>query len=794
MSTDSSVVAGYYQDGGTVVTANEAYTGSETNEYGVYVTDGGTLTLANCSVTTSGATTSTDDSSFYGLNAGVLACDASTITLSDCTVTTSGLGANGVFATDSGSSVTLSNVTIDCTGGLGHGVDATYGGVLTLTDVDITTSGNSGAALATDRGGGTITATGGTMTTAGSGSPGIYSTGTITVDGATISATGSEGAVIEGLNSIILTDTVLSGAKKCGAMIYQSFSGDAEVGTGTFTMTGGSLTAEVGPLFYSTNTTAVVKLTDVDATAASGVILKASADNWGTEGENGADVTFTADSQTLTGDVVADAVSTISLTLQNSSTLTGTINGENTASSIALTLDATSIWSVTGTSYLTTLSDSDTTLANIDDNGYTIYYDSSLSANSWLNAETYTLTDGGKLAPTFAAYYQDGGTVEKTDEVFVATEPDEYGIYVTGGGTLTLAECSVTTSGATSDSTSSSSTGLNAGVIALDSSTITISDTTITTTGNGANGAYAIGADSVISLSDVTISTAGDFAHGVDAVDGGSITVEDATISTAGAHCSAISTDGESGAVTVIGGTATAAGSLSAGLYSTGTITVSGATITSKAAEGAVIAAGAVEHTITVTDSALTGSTAGVQIFNTSQKAMGSNSVFTMSGGSLTATAGPVFYGTNTKGTFAVSDVTITTSTDGILIEVGANDWGTSGDNGGDMILTADSQTLVGDFVADSISTITATLSNSSTLTGTINGDSTASSIALTLDATSSWNVTGDSYLTIFSDSDATFANITGTGNIYYDSTLSANSWLNGEIYATAGTGKVMPK
>jgi hypothetical protein len=45
------------------------------------------------------------------------------------------------------------------------------------------------------------------------------------------------------------------------------------------------------------------------------------------------------------------------------------------------------------------LTDGDTTLANIHDNGNTIYYDSSASANSWLGGKTYTLSDGGKLTP-----------------------------------------------------------------------------------------------------------------------------------------------------------------------------------------------------------------------------------------------------------------------------------------------------------------------------------------------------------------------------------------------------------
>ena len=64
-----------------------------------------------------------------------------------------------------------------------------------------------------------------------------------------------------------------------------------------------------------------------------------------------------------------------------------------------LSLDKTSKWTVTGTSYLTSLTDADTALSNINENGNNIYYDSSSSANSWLKGKTATLKDGGKLIP-----------------------------------------------------------------------------------------------------------------------------------------------------------------------------------------------------------------------------------------------------------------------------------------------------------------------------------------------------------------------------------------------------------
>jgi hypothetical protein len=89
----------------------------------------------------------------------------------------------------------------------------------------------------------------------------------------------------------------------------------------------------------------------------------------------------------------------ITLNLQNSSTLTDKINNSNTGKTVDLTLDKHSIWNVIGTSYLTSLTDNDSTLANIKGNGNTIYYNVAASANLWLNGQTHILSGDGKLTP-----------------------------------------------------------------------------------------------------------------------------------------------------------------------------------------------------------------------------------------------------------------------------------------------------------------------------------------------------------------------------------------------------------
>jgi hypothetical protein len=169
-----------------------------------------------------------------------------------------------------------------------------------------------------------------------------------------------------------------------------------------------------------------------------------------------------------------------------------------------------------------------------------------------------------------------------------------------------------------------------------------------------------------------------------------------------------------------------------------------------------------------------------------------------MTGGALayTSPTGPLFYVNNSTGNINLVGVDVTAAS-GVLAQAAANDrWGTSGANGGTIILTADTQTLVGDMVADGISSLTAVLQNGSALTGSINADNAAGEANLTLDAGSTWTVTADSYLTCLSDADGisgtTITNITGNGyTVYYDS--AACPALDGQTYTLNGGGSLQP-
>ena len=175
-------------------------------ENAILVTDG-TSTLQNITVTKTGDETG-DDSDFYGTNAGILV-KGGTLTIDDASISTNGSHANAVFAYSDGV-INISNSTIKTTKNNSGGVMVTGGGTLNANNLTVTTDGNSSAPIRSDRGGGTLTVSGGTYTANGVGSPAIYSTADIIANDATLISTVSDGVVVEGKNTITLNNVTLT--------------------------------------------------------------------------------------------------------------------------------------------------------------------------------------------------------------------------------------------------------------------------------------------------------------------------------------------------------------------------------------------------------------------------------------------------------------------------------------------------------------------------------------------------------------------------------------------------------
>ena len=349
-----------------------ASTGSDENAIHVY--NGATVSLDNATITRdSSDSTGGDASSFYGVGAAALVTDG-TLKISDSTITTNAKGGAGVFAYGDGTAY-VSDTTISTSQDTSGGIHVAGGGTLYAWDLNVETQGESSAAIRSDRGSGTMVVDGGTYTSNGSGSPALYSTADITVQGATLTANGAEALCIEGLNTARLFDCNLTGnipensQNDCNwnVILYQSMSGDSEVGNSTFEMVGGSLTAKNGGMFYTTNTESTFLLSGVDITpsASNDFFLKctgnANARGWGQSGANGADCSFTGRDQQMVGDVIWDSISQLDFYVLDGSTLTGAVvddesNAGNGGYGYAnVYVDSSSTWVVTGDSTVTNL-------------------------------------------------------------------------------------------------------------------------------------------------------------------------------------------------------------------------------------------------------------------------------------------------------------------------------------------------------------------------------------------------------------------------------------------------------
>ena len=353
-------------------------TSTGADENALLVTDG-TATVTNTTIDrTSADSTGGDTSSFYGVGAAVLTTGG-TVSVSDSTITTDAKGGAGVFAYGNGVAM-VSNTTISTTQDTSGGIHVAGGGTLYAKNLTVTTKGESSAAIRSDRGSGTMVVDGGTYVSSGVGSPAVYVTADITIHEAALAATGSEALCLEGLNSVRLYDCDLTGNMSdleqndhtWTVILYQSMSGDSEVGNSTFQMDGGTITSKNGGLFYTTNTECTIALKDVDITYNddSEFFLQCTGNNnqrgWGQSGSNGSDCNFTADSQDMKGNVIWDSISDLDFYMTNRSTLEGAfVNDETYAGNggdgyCNVVIDKDSTWTVTGDSKITSLSNAGT--------------------------------------------------------------------------------------------------------------------------------------------------------------------------------------------------------------------------------------------------------------------------------------------------------------------------------------------------------------------------------------------------------------------------------------------------
>ena len=387
---------------------------------------------------------------------------------------------------------------------------------------------------------------------------------------------------------------------------------------------------------------------------------------------------------------------------------------------------------------------------------------------------------------SYSAKYETLKDDDLSDETYESNTKDENTILVNGDVDVNMNNITVNKSGDSDGGDNTSFYGINSAILAKSGAIVIIKNSTINTNATGANGVFSYGGSSTtnnssndgttVTISDSTITTTKDNSGGIMTTGGGIMNAYNLIINTSGISSAAIRTDRGGGKVNVDGGTYTTTGQGSPIIYSTADIIVSNAKLIAKASEGVVIegknSVTLNNVTLTDTNNKLNGkSTTYKNIFlyqSMSGDASNGTSSFTSKNSKITTNKGDTFYVTNTTAVINLENNTITNNDkSGAFLRIKKDSWGNSGSNGGNVTLKATNQLINGDIVIDSISTLTMNLKNSN-FTGKINKSNSAKSIDLNIDKDTKIKLTGNSYVTSFTNEDASNSNIDFNGYKLY--------------------------
>lgn len=357
-----------------------------------------------------------------------------------------------------------------------------------------------------------------------------------------------------------------------------------------------------------------------------------------------------------------------------------------------------------------------------------------------------TITSGTNLAET----------------TYTSTTDEQIALFVTGGSSF-IASPTVTKSG---DGWHGwVDFGSNAGILVRNGATLSIKGGLVTTSGLYSPGVFSDG--STIKLQDFTITTSGDYSTGLGTTSSANVSSNNTTVATSGSHSPAVTSTSGGSSIAVSAGEYTTSGASSPSLYARSRISIDKAAFTAKKSESLIIEGA---NAVAVTDSTLESSVstpylgnnlrAGIILYQptSTHDAPVGTTTFTATGSTLTSSDAN-FFVTNANANITLKNNEITSSSDTFLQALASN-WGESRVNGGNVTMALDDQSIRGDFITDSDSSLNLTLANSSSITGAINTKNTAKNISLTLSADSIITLTANSYVDSLKNADPTNYNI----------------------------------
>lgn len=373
-----------------------------------------------------------------------------------------------------------------------------------------------------------------------------------------------------------------------------------------------------------------------------------------------------------------------------------------------------------------------------------------------------TMSQGQTFGDSAYTLTEDG-TYE--DQTYTSTKDDENALRI-DNAVIVLKNIKVNKDGGNSSNTENGDFyGVNAAILAINGSNVTIENSNITSNAKNGNGVFCYGEDTIITINDCTIITESDNSGGIQTTGGGTTYVNNLTIKTSGSSSAAIRSDRGGGTVDVVRDSYTTSGYNSPAIYSTAKIIVKKATLISENSEALVIEG---DNSITLEGCVISGnmsdtkgSSSDINVHNIMlyQSMSGDASIGTSSlnikDGKIVNNNGDMIFVTNTNAEIVLENVQIENNEkEGLLLNVSGNDGSHGGGNveknGANVKFNIYNQVLEGDIEVDSISTLQFTLDEESVYTGTINiiqnndGENVSNNITVTVKENCVWNLTGN--------------------------------------------------
>ncbi|KAH7124697.1 hypothetical protein EDB81DRAFT_860912 [Dactylonectria macrodidyma] len=401
------LLTAYTYDNGSTTVRHRDFSTDQNDTCVIVVSEGAHLTAAHVDIIKSGYSSNLNEASFYGFNAAINVANTSTATLRHVNITTHN-GAANVYSYGTDTVVHLNDAWLYSSGPVAHGLYASGNGTIIGRNLKHFSGGTRSSAFSGDSPAGYIEVYDSVSHVAGIGSATYYALGTIYAENVISHSDNGPVVFSDGAQSTELVNCDATAGLLGGVAMFSSStrSSGAELKLKNSKIT---TLGDTMPGLWFGNLIVDVVINNSEINHTSGVLISANYsqitqefDHYAGYEENSAlspaEVTVKVVESALGGDLVAYNGSTISFALKSYSSWVGYAYSGYGDAYFNVALDKTSNWTLTETTTVQNLTDSDKTLSNIYSNGYDLYYNASATKSRWLNGRTISLSGGGSAA------------------------------------------------------------------------------------------------------------------------------------------------------------------------------------------------------------------------------------------------------------------------------------------------------------------------------------------------------------------------------------------------------------